>query len=83
VEADAGKNDAAVRELKLAIKLAPNDIKAHYRLARLYQAMGRKQEASLEFEKTKTLTEAADETVFSQLKKAGLTQRGAEGAPRD
>ena len=83
VEADAGKNDAAVRELKLAIKLAPNDIKAHYRLARLYQAMGRKQDASLEFEKTKTLTKAADETVFSQLKKAGLTQRGAEGAPRD
>ena len=82
VEADAGKNDAAVRELKLAIELAPNDIKAHYRLARLYQTMGRKQEASAEFEKTKTLTKAADETVFSQLKKAGLTQRGAEGAPK-
>lgn len=81
VEADAGTNDAAVREIKLAIKLAPNDIKAHYRLARLYQAMGRKQDASLEFEKTKTLTKAADESVFSQLKKSGLTQRGAEGAP--
>ena len=81
VEADAGKNDAALSELKLAIKLAPNDIKAHYRLARLYQAMGRKQDASIEFEKTKTLTKAADESVFSQLKKAGLTQRGVEGAP--
>ena len=81
VEADVGKNDAALKELRHAIKLAPSDIKAHYRLARLYQTMGRKQEATLEFEKTKTLTKAADESVFSQLKKAGLTQRGAEDAP--
>src|SRR5689334_9813946 len=70
VEADAGNNDAALRELKLAVKLSPNDVKAHYRLARLYQAMGRKQEAALEFEKTKTLTKAADESLLSKLKNA-------------
>ena len=70
VEAGAGNNEAAVRELKLAAKLSPNDIKPHYRLARLYQAMGRKQEANVEFEKTKTLTKAADESVFNQLKNA-------------
>ena len=77
VEAAGGHNDAAVRELNLAVKLSPNDIRAHYRLARLYQSIGRKQEASAEFEKTKTLTTAVDETVFSQLKKD--SQPGTEG----
>ena len=81
VEAGARNNDAAVRELKLAVKLAPNDIRAHYRLARLYQTLGRKQEASAEFEKTKTLTKAADESVFSQLKKG--SQPGAKSPLTD
>jgi len=70
IEAEAGNHETAVRELKLAAKLSPNDVKPHYRLARLYQAMGRKQEASMEFEKTRTLTKAADESVFNQLKHA-------------
>ena len=78
VEADAGENDLAVTELKLAVKLAPNEIRAHYRLARLYQALGRKQEASAEFEKTKTLTKASDESVFSQLKNSNASQPGAK-----
>jgi tetratricopeptide (TPR) repeat protein len=77
VEADRGHNDAAVRELNLSVKLSPNDIRAHYRLARLYQSIGRKQEATAEFEKTKTLTKAVDETVFSQLKKN--SHPGVEG----
>ena len=77
VEADMGHNAAAVRELKLAVKLSPNDVRAHYRLARLYQSIGRKQEATAEFEKTKTLTKAADESVFSQLKKN--SRPGGEG----
>jgi len=50
--------------------LSPDDVKIHYRLARLYQTMGRKDEASLEFEKTKSLTKAADATVFRELNKA-------------
>ncbi|HEX7961048.1 MAG TPA: tetratricopeptide repeat protein [Terriglobales bacterium] len=69
-EAEAGNKDVAVRELKLAAQLSPNDIKPHYRLARLYQAMGNKQEAAVEFAKTKALTKAADDTVFNQLKNA-------------
>lgn len=70
IEADAGNNDIAVRELKLAAQLSPTDVKPHYRLARLYQAMGNKQEAAAEFAKTKALTKAADDTVFNQLKNA-------------
>ena len=80
IEADAGNNDVALRELNLAAQLSPNDIKPHYRLARLYQAMGRKQEASVEFEKTRSLTKAADESVFNQLKKARLAGQVAREA---
>jgi tetratricopeptide (TPR) repeat protein len=68
IEADAGNNEVALRELKLAAQLSPNDINPHYRLARLYQAMGRKQEAAAEFGKTKALTKAANDSVFNQLK---------------
>jgi len=57
----------ALRELKIAAKLKPNDVNVHWRLARLYQAMGRRDEANLEFEKTKSITKAADASVFSQL----------------
>lgn len=70
IEADAGNNEMAVRELKLAAQLSPSDINPHYRLARLYQAMGRKQEAAVEFAKTKALTKAANDSVFNQLKNA-------------
>ena len=68
--ADAGRREDALRELKLAASLSPNDVNAHWRLARLYQAMGRKAEANVEFQKTKSLTKAADDSVFSKLDKA-------------
>ena len=70
VYADSGRPNDALRELIVAAKLSPDDVKIHYRLARLYQTMGRKEEASLEFEKTKSLTKAADATVFRELNKA-------------
>jgi len=79
IEADAGNNEVALRELKLAAQLSPTDINPHYRLARLYQAMGRKQEAAVEFARTKTLTKAANDSVFNQLKNA----RGAGQVARE
>jgi len=70
--ADAGHTGEALRELRLATRLAPSDVKAHYRLARLLQTMGRKDEAKVEFDKTKTLTKAADDSLLMQLKKGAL-----------
>ena len=67
VYADSGHRDEAMRELRLAAKLSPEDVAPHWRLAQLYRAMGRKSEAMAEFEKTKTLTKAADESVSSKL----------------
>jgi Tfp pilus assembly protein PilF len=78
--ADRERKDDAVREFKAAIKLAPNYQDPHWRLARLYQAMGKQQEAKAEFEKTKALHVAEQQSIFSQLKAA--QDRGAQAAPQ-
>lgn len=67
LDSQSGENDAALRELRQAATLNPQDVQVHWRLARLYQAMGRKQEAQAEFDRTKTLTKAGDETVYAKL----------------
>jgi tetratricopeptide (TPR) repeat protein len=64
---DSGRNAEALRELKIAARLKPSDVNVHWRLARLYQTMGRKDEAKVEFDKTRSLTSAADASVFRQL----------------
>ena len=68
--ADGGRRDDAIRELKLAAKLNVSDSNPHWRLARLYQAMGNKEEANVEFQKTKTLHKEETDTIFSKLKAA-------------
>lgn len=75
---DAGRHDDALRELQLAAKLAPGDINIHWRLARLYRAIGKKDEAKAEFDKTRGLQKAADDTVFKKLHEAQ-----AKGKPSD
>jgi tetratricopeptide (TPR) repeat protein len=78
---NSARREDALRELKIAARLTPSDVKVHYRLARLCQAMGRKDEAKIEFEKTKTLNEAADTSVFSQLNKARTKSDSPHRAP--
>ena len=46
---------AAVKEFQHAIRLDPNQTDAHYRLGRVYQAMGDKTAAEKEFAKTREL----------------------------
>jgi tetratricopeptide (TPR) repeat protein len=77
--ANAGHRDDSLRELKVAAKLNPNDVNVHWRLARLYQAMGRKDEANAEFQKTRSLTKAADDSVSSKLDKVRAKSKPAEG----
>lgn len=80
LDADAGRREDALRELKVAARLSPADVKVHWRLARLYQAMGRKDEANAELEKTKSLTKAADDTVFHKIDNAHANSKPKEGA---
>ena len=64
---DAGRSDPALRELKTAERLNPGDPGVHYRLGRFYKSMGKIEEAKVEFDKTRNLEKAADQTVFHQL----------------
>jgi tetratricopeptide (TPR) repeat protein len=71
IYSDAGRKADALRELKLAVKTNPANVNVHWRLAQLYRGMGRKEEAAAEFEKTRTLTKASDESLSSRLKASG------------
>jgi tetratricopeptide (TPR) repeat protein len=75
---DAGRKDEALKELKMAEKLTPNDQNVHYRLGRFYQAVGRKAEAKAEFDKTRGIQKAADESVFNKLHQAQAKGRPVE-----
>jgi tetratricopeptide (TPR) repeat protein len=86
LDSDAGRRNDALRELKVAAKLSPDDVNVHWRLARLYQTLGRKDEANTEFHKTSSLTKAANDSVFSKLDNArakGKPTEGAAGSPAD
>jgi tetratricopeptide (TPR) repeat protein len=78
LDGDQGRKDDALRELKIAEQLSPGDQNVHWRLARTYQAAGMKDEAKAEFDKTRGLHHAADETVFKKLHEAQ-----AKGKPDD
>jgi Flp pilus assembly protein TadD len=80
----AGRRDDAERELKIAEKLNPNDENVHWRLGRLYQAAGRKNEAKAEFDTTRALQKAVEDTPAKKLEKAqekAKTEGQAPGAP--
>jgi tetratricopeptide (TPR) repeat protein len=74
LDAAAGDNQAAFHDFQQAERIAPSDVQVHWRLARLYQTMGRHAEAQAEFRKTKNLTEAADKTVMEKLQANRLHQ---------
>lgn len=74
LDAAAGNNAAALHDFEQADHIAPSDVQVHWRLARLYQAMGQRAEAHAELAKTKTLTQAADKTVMEKLEANRLHQ---------
>ncbi len=67
IDSGTGHDEVGLRELKTAAHIAPSDVQVHWRLARLYQSMGDKTEASAEFALTKNLNKQADETVLRKL----------------
>jgi tetratricopeptide (TPR) repeat protein len=70
VYADLGRRTEALREMKIAEEQAPNDQTVHWRLARYYKDAGKATEAKAEFDKTRSLQKASDETVFKKLNEA-------------
>jgi tetratricopeptide (TPR) repeat protein len=77
---NAGRREDALGQLKMAARLNHDDVNVHWRLARLYQAMGKKEEADAEFLKTKKLTKAADESVFSKIGNGHAQSKPADRA---
>ncbi len=70
------RSGEAMPLIQKALKIDPNP---HWRLARLYQAMGNKAEANLEFQKTSNLHKLENETIMSKLKAAQEKGKPAEG----
>ncbi len=70
----------AVRELKKAIELEPDNVNAHFRLAKLYLSMGKKDESKAEFATAKTLTTKMNQDLFKKIQTANAP-RGANAVP--
>jgi tetratricopeptide (TPR) repeat protein len=67
IAAEDGRNDDALREFLAAEKGMPNDVNVHWRLARLYRTLGRKEEAKAEFDKASILNKKADDDLFDLI----------------
>ena len=78
---DAGDNAGALHELTLAEKLNPNEVNVHWRLARLYRTLGKKEEAKAEFDKASTLNKAADEELYKKISNGRPKPPEGETAP--
>jgi Flp pilus assembly protein TadD len=74
--ADAGRHDDALREMKEAARLAPEDVNVHWRLGRLYRSMGKKDEAKAEFDKASSINRAADDAVVNKMGGGGAHAKG-------
>lgn len=84
VAAEAGRNEEALREFLIAENKIPNDVNVHWRLARLYRTMGRKDEAKAEFDKASTLNKKADDDLFKVIEESGKRHASpaSMGAPQ-
>jgi tetratricopeptide (TPR) repeat protein len=64
---DQGRNEDAARELITAERLNPDDPSIHWRLGRFYQSTGRRVEAKAEFDKTKNMQRAKEQSLLEQM----------------
>jgi tetratricopeptide (TPR) repeat protein len=64
---EAADKDAAIRELTKAAALEPDNVTAHFRLAKVYQSMGKRDEAKAEFVKANLLTKTKDDAVLQRI----------------
>ncbi len=81
VFAEEDRKQDAKSELEMAVKLAPKNVNAHYRLARLYRSMGMTAQAKAEFEKASGLNKAEDERLLKIMSTVPST-KGASGSTK-
>ena len=68
VYASLGRNTEALREMKIAEGQSPNDQSVHWHLAQFYKSIGRNDDAKVEFNRTRSVQRAADESVSDKLR---------------
>jgi tetratricopeptide (TPR) repeat protein len=81
IYSDAERTEDALRELKAAAKIAPNDVNVHWRLGRLYRTMGKKDDAKIEFDKASKLNKATDEDLFKKIENGHRKPDKEQGPP--
>lgn len=81
VYAEAGRKQEALRELKAAEALNAKDVNVHWRLGRLYRALGEMTEAKSEFDKASSLNKAADAALLDVLTTAAQKKKSEASEP--
>jgi len=81
VYAEAGRKQEALRELKAAEALNAKDVNVHWRLGRLYRALGEMTEAKREFDKASSLNKAADAALLDVLTTAAQKKKSEASEP--
>lgn len=67
LNAEQNRNEEAEADFQRAIQLAPDEVDAHWRLAHVYQALGKKNEAIAELAKVNQLHKTKDEGLVRQM----------------
>jgi len=68
-EEELGHKDAALRDLNAAAALDPKNVNVYWRLGRVHRSMGKDVEAKKEFDRARSLNEAADSRLLEVLQK--------------
>jgi Tfp pilus assembly protein PilF len=80
VYAQKDRKQEAQAELQTAIKLAPNNVNAHWRLGRLYRSMGMTAQAKAEFDKAGSLNKAEDDRLLKVMSELPAGNRKSPSA---
>jgi Tfp pilus assembly protein PilF len=75
IYADQKRNQEALTALRHAVRLDPTQPDAHYRLARVYTALGEKEKAAQEFAKTKELHAKTEDALVEKVSGSGSSPR--------
>jgi tetratricopeptide (TPR) repeat protein len=62
-----GRKQDALREMKEAARLDPDNVNVHWRLGRLYRSMGKIDEAKAEFSKASSINKATDSALVDKI----------------
>ena len=77
VYVETDRKEDAMRELRMATKLAPQDVAAHFRLAQLYRSIGKAAEAKAEFDKAKSINKATNTALLYVMSEAHTKDKPA------